>query len=130
MFDVKSGANAANFDEPGSIQALAFSENGTWLAAVAKGSTSVDIWDLRKSSLIKTLDMGGQVTSVRWDFTGQFLATAGPTGLAVYQYSKASKAWSEPLRSANPAVDVDWGLNAHQLVSLGEGSIMTVLSAA
>lgn len=127
VFDVKSGTNAANFDEFGPIQALAFSENGTWLAAAVKGSTSVNIWDLRKSSSIKTLDTGGHVTSVRWDYTGQFLATAGPTGLAVHQYSKASKAWSEPLRSANSAVDVDWGLKAHQLISLSEEGVVTVL---
>ena len=124
LFDVKSGANAANFDETGPIKALSFSENGTWLAAVVKGSTNVSIWDLRKSASIKSLETGGEVESLQWDYTGQFLATAGSSGLAVQQYSKSTKEWSEPLRSAVPAVAVEWGPRAHSLVSLdGDGTI-------
>lgn len=126
VFDVTSGANAANFDESGPLQALSFSENGTWLAAVARGSTSVSIWDLRKSAQIKIIDTGGQVTAAIWDYTGQFLATAGPSGITVQQYSKATKEWSEPLRSAEPARAVAWGSNAQRLVALSE-SRLTIL---
>lgn len=130
LYEMKSGANAANFDATGPLKAVEFSENGIWVAAAVKGSTSVSIWDLRKASQIKVLETGGQVTSVRWDYTGQYLATAGPTGVAVQQYSKSSKEWSEPLRSAVPAVSVDWGSSAQSLVSLdGEGAI-TVLGSA
>jgi len=102
---------------------LSFSENGTWLAAVIEASQNVSIWDLRKSSLLKVLETGGVVVSVRWDYTGQFLATAGPSGITVQQYSKSAKEWSEPLRSAEPAVAVDWGYQAQNLVLLNEGTL-------
>ena len=127
VFDVKSGANAANFDASGPIQALSFSENGTWLAAVVKGQTSVSIWDLRKAAQIKVLDIGSPIASVRWDYTGQFLVAAGPSGLAVQEYSKSSKEWSELLRSAVPAVAVEWGANAQSLVSLDAEGVVTLL---
>ena len=128
IFDVKTGTNAANFDGNGAIQALAFSENGTWLAIVVAGSTSVSIWDLRKSSQIKVLDIGSQIENVVWDFTGQFLVVAGPSGLSVQQYSKSTKEWSEPLRSALPAVAVAWGAKAQKLISLSAEGIITLLS--
>lgn len=130
VFDVKSGANAANFDESGSIQALSFSENGTWLAAVVHGSTIVSIWDLRKSARIKVLETGGQIESLQWDYTGQFLATAGASGLAVQQYSKSTKNWSERLRSAVPAMAVEWAPKARQLVSLNADGVITVLGSS
>lgn len=129
LYDVKSGAHAASFDLSSSIQDLTFSENGTWLAAASKGSTTVSIWDLRKSTQIKLLEVGGQITRVRWDYTGQFLAIAGPTGLAVQQYSKSMKEWSEVLRSAVPAVALEWGSRAQSLVSLGPDGGMTILGA-
>lgn len=127
IFDVKTGANAANFDGNGAVQALAFSENGTWLAIAVRGSTSVSIWDLRKSSQIKVLDIGGQIENVLWDYTGQFLVVTGPSGLSVQQYSKSAKEWSEPLRSAVPAVAVAWGAKAQQLISLSAEGIITLL---
>ena len=129
LFDVKTGVNAADFKESGSIQALSFSENGTWLAAAVKGSSTVSIWDLRKATQIKTLDTGGPVSKVRWDYTGQFRATAGPSGLTVQQYSKSTKEWSEPLRSAVPGAAVEWGLDAQKLISVNEEGAVTVLGA-
>ncbi|KAI9816825.1 MAG: hypothetical protein M1827_001470 [Pycnora praestabilis] len=127
VYDVKSGANAASFQLSGPIQDLSFSENGTWLAAVVKGQTSVAIWDLRKSAEIKVLDIGNRVESVRWDYTGQFLVAAGPSGIAVQQYSKSTKEWSEPLRSAVPAVAVEWGSRAQSLVSVSADGVINVL---
>ena len=128
VFDVASGANAANFDESGPLQALSFSENGTWLAAVVKGSTNVSIWDLRKSAQTKILETGGQVLGAEWDYTGQFLATAGPSGVTIQRYSKSAKGWSEPFRGADPAVAVAWGSKAQNLVTLNEG-MLTVLGS-
>ena len=130
LYEMKTGANAANFDAMGPLEAVEFSENGIWLAAAVKGSTSVSVWDLRKASQIKVLETGGQVTSVRWDYTGQYLAIAGPTGVAVQQYSKSSKEWSEALRSAVPAVVVDWGSSARNLVALDGEGVITVLGSA
>ena len=130
LYEMKTGANAANFNAMGPLKAVEFSENGIWLAAAVKGSTNVSIWDLRKASQIKVLETGGQVTSVRWDYTGQYLAIAGPTGILVQQYSKSSKEWSEPLRIGVPAVAIDWGSSAQNLVSLDGEGVITVLGSA
>lgn len=106
------------------VQAIVFSENGTWLASANASSTSVEVWDLRKTSLLKTLDVGTAVQGLAWDYTGQFLAACGPGGVVVSQYIKAKKAWEEPLRRAAGAVDVCWGANAAALVALtGEGAV-------
>lgn len=133
LYDVKTSENVGNFSSASSaasaIQSLSFSENGTWLASALSGSSSVTIWDLRKLTELKVLDIGTAVTGVSWDYTGQFLAACGPGGVVVNQYTKSSKAWSEPLRKAVNAVDVKWGAQAKSLIALtGEGAI-SVLGA-
>ncbi|KAI9842159.1 MAG: hypothetical protein M1837_007446 [Sclerophora amabilis] len=129
VFDVKSGSNAANFSSSGSIKALAFSENGTWLASVNKGETSIAIWDLRKAAEIRRLEIGSRIESLSWDYTGQYLAAVGPTGVAVQSYSKSSKEWSESLRSAVPGLAVSWGSQAQSVVSVNEEGVLTVLGS-
>ncbi|KAJ5178190.1 Zinc finger RING/FYVE/PHD-type [Penicillium coprophilum] len=129
IFDVKTGAAAADYAMSGPVKCLFFSENGTYLAAVAAQSTTVSIWDLRSSKETKVLDTGSQIESIFWDYTGQFLLTGGPSGVTVQQYSKSSKAWSEPLRSAIPAISVAWGSAAQSIVALNEAGVVTVLSA-
>lgn len=129
VFDVRTGVNMAKFDGSGYIQALAFSENGTWLASAMKGQSTVSIWDLRKSSEIKVHDIGNAVTSLVWDYTGQFLAAAGPGSVTVLHYAKSSKSWSEPLRKAIPASAVEWGSSARSLVVLGTDGTVKMLSA-
>lgn len=126
IFDVKSGTLAATFQCSGPLEALRFSENGTWLASVVKDSSSVSVWDLRKSVEVKVLETGGRIESIDWDYTGQFLLIGGPGGLTVQQYSKASKEWSEPLRSAVPASAVAWGPSAQRIIAVdgnGEGAV-------
>ena len=79
MFHVKTGQHAATFDLGGPVQDLVFSENGIWFAAVVTGSNSVVIFDLRKegeAAKAKVLEIGGQVDTIKWDYTGQFLAAA------------------------------------------------------
>ena len=122
-----SGANAANLDVSAPVQALSFSENGTWLAAVSKESTNVSIWDLRKSTQIKLLEIGGQIERLRWDWTGQFLAIAGRSEVSIQQYSKSTKAWSEPLRAPISAVALEWGADAQSLISLTLDGSITIL---
>ncbi|KAJ5946276.1 hypothetical protein N7454_003115 [Penicillium verhagenii] len=129
VFDVKSSALAADFTMSGPVKCLFFSENGTFLAAVAAQSTTVSIWDLRSSKETKVLDTGNEVQSIFWDYTGQFLLTGGPSGLTVQQFTKSSKQWSEPLRSAVPAVAVAWGSSAQSIVALNEAGSVTVLQS-
>ncbi|KAH7303295.1 cell cycle control protein [Stachybotrys elegans] len=118
---------AAVFKLGAPVQALTFSENGFWLAATAKGQTSVTIFDLRKegdAATAKVLETGGSVHSLAWDYSGQFLATGGASGLTVQQYTKSSKKWSEPFRNSTPAVSVKWGPSGKKLVAAnGEGVV-------
>lgn len=130
MFDVKSGNNAANFEAQGPVQDIEFSENGTWLASAVKGpgSNAVSIWDLRKSAEIKSIQVGSPVIGMKWDYTGQFLAIASSGGVIVWEYSKASKTWSEPLRSGIPAISVAWGVQGKRIVALDGDGVLTVLA--
>lgn len=112
------------------IVSIVFSENGFWFAASTKDSTSVIVFDLRKegkAAQAKVLDIGGKVESIKWDYSGQFLATGGPSGITVQQYTKSSKAWSEPLRSAVPAAAVEWGAHAETLVAVNADGVLSVL---
>ncbi|KAF9891790.1 hypothetical protein FE257_003271 [Aspergillus nanangensis] len=129
IFDVKTGAQAATYAMSSPVKCLFFSENGTFLAAVADKSTTVSVWDLRSSQETKVLETGSQIESISWDYTGQFLVAAGPSGLTVQQFSKAAKAWSEPLRSAVPATAVSWGAAAQSIVALDNEGVVTVLKA-
>ena len=132
IFSVSSGTQAANLDEGGAcgaIQVITFSENGYWLAVVAQGSTYASVWDLRKETKIKMLDIGSQIDSIAWDYTGQFLALAGPGGLSVQQYAKSTKEWLEPFRSAGPTVIVEWGERAQSLVTMNPNGRITVVGS-
>ncbi|KAL3423362.1 hypothetical protein PVAG01_05109 [Phlyctema vagabunda] len=132
FFSVTTGENAANFDLGGPVQDLTFSENGYWFAAVAKGSQSVTVFDLRKqgkAAEAKILEVGGAVDSIKWDYSGQFLAASGPGGLTISQYTKSSKAWTEPVRTAVPATAVQWGPKALSLVTVNDDGVVTVLQA-
>lgn len=114
------------------VEALTFSENGFWLAATAKGQTAVTIFDLRKegdAAVAKVLETGGPVQSLAWDYTGQFLATGGSSGLTVQQYTKSSKKWSEPLRNSTPAVAVQWGDSGKKLITVNGEGVVSILGA-
>ncbi|KAL8661181.1 MAG: hypothetical protein Q9202_005839 [Teloschistes flavicans] len=129
VYDVKSATNAANFDSTGPIIAMSFSENGIWLASAAQDSTSVSIWDLRKAAIVHALDIASPISALCWEYTGQFLAIAGPSGVIVQHYSKSTKEWSEPLKSAVPSVAVKWGSDGNAILCLDtEGSITTLAS--
>ncbi|KAH7361515.1 cell cycle control protein cwf8 [Plectosphaerella cucumerina] len=123
---------AVTFSLGAPIQALAFSENGYWVAATAKGQSSVTVFDLRKegdAAVAKVLETGGAVSGLSWDYTGQFLATAGGSGVTVQQFTKSSKSWSEPFRSSVGAVAVRWGEEAKQLVSVNAEGVVSVFGA-
>jgi pre-mRNA-processing factor 19 len=132
MYHVKTGEFAASFECGGPIRSISFSENGIWFSVAVIGSTNVTTYDLRKSgdaAEVKATDIGSAVECVAWDYTGQFLATAGPSGVTVQQYTKSSKSWSEPKRSAVPAKAVAWGAQGKSLVTVNGDGIITVLGA-
>lgn len=129
IFDVKTGAAAASFPTAGPLRTLFFSENGTWMASVVANSTTVSVWDLRNAKEVKVLETGDRVDAISWDYTGQFLLTAGPAGVTVQKYTKASKEWSEPLRNAIPAIAANWGKSAQSIVVLNQDGVLTVLGS-
>lgn len=132
LYMTKTLEQAAVFQLGAPIQALTFSENGFWLAATAKGQTSVTVFDLRKegdAATAKVLETGGAVQSLAWDYTGQYLATAGPSGVTVQQYAKGNKKWAEPFRNSTAAVAVRWGPSAKQLVSVNGDGVVSVIGA-
>lgn len=132
MLLTKTGEEAATFSLGAPVEGLAFSENGYWIAATAKGQTTVTVFDLRKegaAATAKVLEVGSSVQRLAWDYTGQFLATAGPSGVTVQQYSKGSKKWSELLQSATPAVGLGWGEQAKALVTVNGDGVISVLGA-
>ncbi|KAI9733171.1 MAG: hypothetical protein M1818_007289 [Claussenomyces sp. TS43310] len=132
MYHTKTGEFAAQFDCGAFVQDISFSENGFLFATATKGSTSTTIFDLRKegkAAEFKVIDIGNRVDCIRWDYSGQFLATAGPSGITVHHYTKSTKAWSEPLRSAVPATAVEWGMNASSLISVNVDGVISVLGS-
>lgn len=132
MYLTKTGEEAATFSLGAPVEALVFSENGYWIAATAKGQTTVTVFDLRKegdAATAKVLDIGSSVQSLTWDYSGQFLATGGPSGVTVQHYSKGSKKWSEVLQSATPAVVVKWGKEAKKLLTVNGEGVISILGA-
>ncbi|PNS19202.1 Pre-mRNA-processing factor 19 2 [Sphaceloma murrayae] len=131
LYDVKSLENIHTFtsSSPAPVKALTFSENGTWLASILQGSTSVTVWDLRKTAELKTIDIGVPLSQAAWDYTGQYLAVGGPSCVAVQHYAKSTKSWSEPLRKATNAVDLGWGVKAQKLVTVSSDGSVVVFGA-
>lgn len=127
----KTLEEAASFSLGSPIQSLAFSENGFWFAATAKGQTTATVFDLRKegdAARAKVLEIGASVEALAWDYSGQFLATVGPGGVTVQQYAKANKSWSEALRSSTAGVGVRWGAEGKKLVVANAEGVVTVLA--
>ncbi|KAK8058608.1 cell cycle control protein [Apiospora phragmitis] len=100
-------------------------------ATAGKGEKVVAIFDIRKqgdAAKVKTFETDGAVESLAWDYSQQFLAIGGSTGVMVQHYAKSSKKWSEILRSDFPARGLDWGVNATQLVVADQNGRVAILS--
>lgn len=131
VYDVRSGSLGATFGPLSApVSSLNFSENGIWLALSVQDQSTVEIWDLRKMCQTKVLEVGTRIDHVKWDYTGQFLAVAGPSGISLQHFAKSSKSWSEPLRNALPAVATAWGPSANSLISLQHDGTLTILGVA
>ncbi|KAA8904814.1 WD40-repeat-containing domain protein [Sphaerosporella brunnea] len=131
IFDVRSATIAGSLGPVAApVSSLSFSENGYWLAVALQGQSIAEIWDLRKQAVTKSLDIGSRVDHVAWDYSGQFLAASGPSGISVQHYAKATKSWSEPLQAAVPSVATAWGSKGSSLVSANYEGAITVMASS
>ena len=135
LFMASTGEEAISFSLGAPVQAIEFSENGYWFAAAAKGQTTVSIFDIRKAgdaALVKVLDIGSVVQGLAWDYSQQFLATAGADGVTIQHYAKSAKSWSEIARAAvsGGAFSVKWAENASKLLTVNREGVVSVLASA
>lgn len=128
IYDVRTTTLGATFGPlSGPVASLHFSENGYWLALAVEGESAIEIWDLRKMAQVKALDIGTRVESVRWDWSGHYVAATGPSGVSVQHYAKGSKSWSEVVRAGVPSVATAWGPRGGSLVTVSKEGVVTVL---
>jgi pre-mRNA-processing factor 19 len=113
-----------------SVTTLSFSENGYFLATGSKQDPSVNVFDLRKLSILSTINFNpdGKVNEVRFDPSAQFLSVVG-TEAKVY----ANKSWEEVLTfddNAGELTGLRWGGLGEKIVLAGMDRHLRVLSAA
>lgn len=120
VWNVTQNSKVATFEhQEGAVTALAFSENGYYLAS-ATDNAMVKIWDLRKGDFNKPLQVldfeGGYVPqSLAFDYSGAYLAVGG-SDVRLY----GVKGWSQisTLSDHTKAVTgVAFGTDAKQLIT-------------
>jgi len=116
VWDIKSQKNVASFEgHKGKISDLAFSENGYYLATASADST-VKLWDLRKLKNFHTINLPEPVSCVDFDYSGTYLAV-GAADVRIYMGKSLDHIATHTKHTAT-VNDVQWGRNAHLLVSV------------
>lgn len=130
LFHIKTCEHAATFALDGPIQDFSFSENGIWCSGVAKNSNHITTFDLRKegkAAEAKVLEIDGDADSIRWDYTGQYLAASGSKGIKVFKYIKSTKSWSDDITFEVPATAITWGPEAKSLITINLDGVIKIL---
>lgn len=131
LYDTISRQHMATFTIGAPIQAIVFSENGYHLAVAGKGLSTVTVFDLRKdgdAARAKVFEHDSPVDCIAWDFSSQYLAIGGSSGVSVQQWVKSSKSWNEILKTAVPAAALEWTKTARELIVSSREGLLTVLS--
>ncbi|EST09743.1 WD40 repeat [Kalmanozyma brasiliensis GHG001] len=111
IWEIKSG-NAPSLIQtelPGRVSSLHFSENGYYLAAASDAGKAVEVWDLRKLTVIGKLAIEEEgatgVSAVKFDPSLQFLAVATDS-VNVY----ANKSWNRLIKveGAEKLTGLEW----------------------
>lgn len=119
IWDIKEAKSVAEFvGHTGTVNNMAFSENGYYMATTAEDNT-VRLWDLRMKKVLnfKTFEYEGSYgpRAVAFDYSGTYMAVAGKD-VRVY----VVKQWDELCvldSNTAPVTDVAWGPSAHYLAS-------------
>ncbi len=80
LFDLSTCKSAVSIDaHQGGVAAVAFSENGYYVATGGASDNTVKLWDLRKSKCLHTVRLGPDyvVRSLAFDESGVYLAVTG-----------------------------------------------------
>lgn len=80
LFDLSTCKSAVSIDaHQGGVAAVAFSENGYYVATGGASDNTVKLWDLRKSKCLHTVRLGADyaVRSLAFDDSGVYLAVTG-----------------------------------------------------
>ena len=128
LWDVKSKENVISF--PGHsdiIKSIAFSENGVHLATGSIDST-LKLWDLRNldEPIFASETLGAPVTSVSFDWSGQFVAAGGQD---VQVFAVKDQGLSHLTRLAghtSTVTGVCWGDDAKSLMSVASDKTMKI----
>ncbi|KAJ3160246.1 hypothetical protein HDU86_001084 [Geranomyces michiganensis] len=125
LWDMKSQSSATDFAGHmygGSITGVSFSENGYHLATCSDAEAVVRIWDLRKMTNLRTIEIEGAkakgCTAVHFDHSGQFFGVACGGELRTYRI----KQWDELCNLAGHPSDVasfKFGTDSKFIVSGG-----------
>ncbi|KAJ3182776.1 hypothetical protein HDU87_008115 [Geranomyces variabilis] len=131
LWDMKSQSSATDFVGHlggGNITGVSFSENGYHLATCSDAEAVVRIWDLRKMTNLRTIEIEAAkakgCTAVRFDYSGQFFGVACGDELRTYRI----KQWDQLCNLAGHTSEVasfKFGTDSKYIVSGGrKGEIL------
>ena len=104
-FKNQSLGGSMDYTAGAAVQAVAFSNNGYYIAS-AYSNGHVLVWDLRKQSILTTLNEEGDlaaVSSVAFDESGKYLAYSGQTKKGMAVQVVTVKHWDQSVLLAGPS---------------------------
>lgn len=126
IWDIKTLKNVATFEgHKGKVVDIDFSENGYYLATAAEDNT-VKLWDLRKLKMIQssTLPEDYAISSVKFDYTGTYLAVSG-SDIRLF-IAKTLNHISTLSKHKGIVNEVKWGMDATFLASAGQDRALKI----